>query len=162
TGDDANSNYHTVAYAAATGAQRWAAQYAGLGSTVAVAVSPGGGTVFITGFSGFFRGITTIGYRAATGAQWWEAHYKPAGNHFPHAMAVRPDGRTVFVPGSSQPQDAAQLAITLAYNAATGAKLWQKTFKGLSNGMQAGHSVAVSPDGSTVYVTGDGAGTPGR
>src|SRR5262245_27089245 len=35
TGDDANSNYHTVAYAAATGAQRWAAQYAGLGSTVA-------------------------------------------------------------------------------------------------------------------------------
>lgn len=162
TGDDANSSYYTIAYDAATGAQLWAAQYAGVGGTRAVAVSPNGGTVFITGFSGSpFRDIVTVAYNAATGAQLWTARYNApgGGDDYPLAMAVSPDGSRVFVTGSSDPPGTAGVYATLAYNAATGAKLWQKTYKGPSIGAEASHSVAVSPDGSTVYVTGNATGT---
>ena len=163
TGDDANSSYYTVAYDAATGAQLWAAQYAGLGGTRAVVVSPSGATVFITGYSGSpFRDIATVAYNAATGAQLWAARYNApggrGGDDIPYAMAVSPDGGTVFVTGSSEPPGTAGVYVTLAYNAATGAKLWQKTYKGLSIGAEASHAVAVSPDGSTVYITGNAMG----
>ena len=45
----------------------------------------------------------------------------------------------------------------MAYNAAIGAQLWVKRYAGLSkggSGTQA-YSVAVSPSGTTVYVTGE-------
>ena len=73
-------------------------------------------------------------------------------------MAVSPDGTTVFVTGASSGTTAGQVDYaTVAYNAATGAQLWVKLYAGLAKGgigTQA-YSVAVSPDGSTVYVTGE-------
>ena len=70
----------------------------------------------------------------------------------PGYLAVSPDSGTVFVASASsegattKPHD-----ITTAYNAATGAQLWVTRYDG---GNLAG--VAVSPDGSRVYVTGSG------
>lgn len=49
----------------------------------------------------------------------------------------------------------------MAYNAVTGARLWTASYKGSSNGLNQAYSVAVSPDGRRVFVTGesDGSGT---
>src|SRR5439155_15895917 len=62
-----------------------------------------------------------------------------------------PDGSKVFVTGES---DSGRVTgfdyATVAYDASTGAKLWVARFK---RGRDA-RSVAVSPDGSNVFVTG--------
>lgn len=160
-----DSNYTTVAYDATTGAKLWAAQYsdpsnAG-GEALHVAVSPGGRTVFVTGTSGMlFYDINTVAYDVATGAQLWAARYSSpdAGDDWPYGMAVSPDGAAVYITGSAV-LPTGDVYITLAYDAATGAKLWQKTYKGLNAAYTfAAYSVAVSPDGNTVYVTGESGG----
>lgn len=95
------------------GSQVWVARYHGPGNghnlPSSVAVSPAGRTVFVTGYS---RGTTsgfdyaTVAYNAATGAQEWVARYSASGGA--EALAVSPDGRTVFVFGGSY--------VTIAYH----------------------------------------------
>jgi DNA-binding beta-propeller fold protein YncE len=73
-------------------------------------------------------------------------------------VTASPDGTTVFVTGASSGTIAGQVDYaTVGYNAATGARLWVKRYAGLAKGGIGTHaySVAVSPSGSTVYVTGE-------
>jgi DNA-binding beta-propeller fold protein YncE len=121
---------------AAPGASLWVSRYNSTGNgnddAKSVAVSPNGGTVFITGFSGSpFRDIATVAYSAATGAQLWAARYNApgGGDDYPLAMAVSPDGGTVFVTGSSEPPGTAGVYATLAYDAATGASCGRRPAK---------------------------------
>jgi outer membrane protein assembly factor BamB len=164
-GSTANYDYATVAYSAATGAQLWVKRYDGPGSgddqAYSAAVSPSGGTVYVTGYtdtSSTTAGYdyTTIAYSAATGAQLWLARYNGPGNFTDEAysVAVSPSGSTVYVTGSSYGCDCGGLDYaTVAYNAATGAQLWVKRYNGAGLGNKAS-SVAVSPATGTVYVTG--------
>ena len=67
-----------------------------------VAVSPTGGTVYVTGGSG--DGYATIAYNAVTGAQLWVKRYDGIPNYAgqpPEALsvAVSPTTGTVFVTG---------------------------------------------------------------
>ena len=160
---DGGNEFATVAYQAGTGAQRWARRYdspdGSVDQAVAVAVSPGGGQVFVTGWSSGagHGGIATVAYSAA-GAFQWATHYQAPEGEFVSSMAVSPDGKTVFITGerlgsgSSSGSDSDYL--TIAYRAATGAQLWVRRYSGQRRGYDAAASVAVSPSGRTVFVTG--------
>ena len=155
--------YGTVAYDSDTGARVWTASYrgpAGNNSPAAIAVSPDGSKVFVTGSSGTVGANTidyaTVAYEAATGARLWTAHYYgPAGDSLPAAIAVSPDGSALFVTGESATTSGGIAYATVAYDAATGARLWAARYTGsAATSVSSADSVAVSPDGSTVFVTG--------
>jgi DNA-binding beta-propeller fold protein YncE len=157
------SGYATIAYRAATGTQLWATRYnaPGTGSSRAtwLAVSPDGSKVFVTGASGGDYG--TVGYNAATGTQLWAARYNGPGNldDYATALAVSPDGSQVYVTGPSTGAARHYEFATIAYGAATGSQLWAARYNGTSNRGGAGRALAVSPDGSRVFVAGFSAGT---
>jgi len=159
-----NSDYATVAYRAATGARLWVRRYNGPGNrddeAASVAVSPGGRTVFVTGDSVGVRSredYATVAYRAATGARVWVRRYNGPGNGDDSAAAVvlSPDGRTLFVTGASKGVHSLDDWATVAYRAATGARVWVKRHDGPVSSEDEAVSLAVSPDGSKVFVTGD-------
>lgn len=143
-GDD----YGTIAYDAASGAERWVATYNGPGNgddvATALGVSPDGATVFVTGIASSVQGSDygTIAYDASTGAQRWVALDGGGNDRFAYALAVSPDGATVFVAGESSTGG------TIAYDAATGSQRWAANFSGV------GLAVAVARDGASVFVTG--------
>lgn len=73
------------------------------------------------------------------------------------AVAVSPDGQMVFVTGATGVSTSNEDYATIAYNAATGTRVWEKEYAG-TGGISGARAVAVSRDGSTVYVTGNSAG----
>ena len=163
TGSKGEDDYVTIAYNAATGAQLWFKRHSGVllsanGYYNSVAVSPTGGAVYVTGINGDASsagaGYDTIAYNAATGAQLWAKRYSSSGGAL--SLAVSPDGSTVFATGETFRPGAGIGYATVAYNAATGAQLWAKSYVGNLGAIPRAlaYSVAVSPSGGTVYVTG--------
>jgi outer membrane protein assembly factor BamB len=146
------------------GTQLWAANYHGnaqVNHALAAAASPDGSTVYVTGVTGLAH-FSTLAYNAATGATRWTATFYGRGYSVPSAMAVSPDGSKVFVTGLTTPPGAccADQFVTVAYDAATGARLWaRETFNIVHIGSVA-TAVTVSPDGATVYVAGTAAKNP--
>ena len=168
TGARTGFDYATVAYSAATGAQLWVRRFSGPGprgedQAVSLAVSPGGGKVFVTGYSQGARSgfdYATIAYNAATGARLWVALYNgPANNgDFAASLAVGPGGGRVFVTGNSAGATQEGDYATVAYNAATGTRLWVARYNSPANSFDVANSVAISPTGRKVFVTGVSAG----
>jgi hypothetical protein len=170
SGDDLTNaiDYVTIAYDTNTGSQLWISRYDGPANSYdnssAVAVSPDGTKVFVTGWS---PGITTsydyatVAYDAATGTQLWVARYDGPGHgtDLPYAIAVSPDSAFVYVTGSSPTGDEGTEDIaTIAYNATTGQMAWSARYDDPHGGSDQGISMQVSPDGRRVYVTGFGQG----
>ena len=163
TGTHTGLDYATIGYNAATGEQLWVSRYNGRASqsdgAAALAVSPTGRTVFVTGGS---QGRTsasdyaTIAYNASTGKQLWVRRYNGRANASDAAasLALSRDGRRLYVTGGSRGRTSKADYATVAYNTATGRQLWVSRYNGHANGAEAGRSVAVSPDGSRVFVTG--------
>ncbi len=158
-------DYATVAYNPATGAQLWVKRYNGpAGDDFAHSVTASGSTVYVTGSSlGTNNGYdyATVAYNTATGAQLWVKRYNGAaqGNRGANSVAAGPDGKTVFVTGSSYAGSTTDYDYaTVAYNAGTGAQLWVKRYTGPGSGDDQAYSVAPSPDGTSVFVTGYSSG----
>jgi hypothetical protein len=161
TGATSSSDYLTVAYNAATGAQLWTARYNGPGmdQAVAVAVSPDGATVFVTGRSeqashGGLGDYATVAYRASDGTQLWVASYNDPANDGDNAeaLSVARDGSAVFVTGTSWRGSGSGIA-TVAYRASDGAQLWVKSWSPPGWCCNYYASAIVSPGGNRVFVT---------
>jgi DNA-binding beta-propeller fold protein YncE len=162
-GSTGSEDYHTVAYDASTGGKLWVARYNGPGDDIdeasSLAVSPDGSKVVVTGSSlgeGSSTDYATFAYNPSTGARLWVARYNGTGDNEddPRSVRVSPDGSKVFVTGGSWGPSSDYDYATVAYNASTGAKLWAKRFNGGGNDLDVARSLSVSPDGTTVFVTG--------
>jgi hypothetical protein len=153
-------DYLTLAYDAATGARVWKKRYThpigySQDEAGALGVSPDGSTVFVTGASddGIWTDYATIAYEASTGRHLWTARYGRASEDAARTLGVSPDGSTVFVSGFSVSSTSLDIE-TIAYNAATGHERWKTRYDGLTHNEDQANAMAVSPDGSKVYVTG--------
>jgi outer membrane protein assembly factor BamB len=153
-------DYLTAAYNAATGARLWTARYDGPGTdqAAAVAVSPDGGTVFVTGTTwggpGLGGNYATVAYRASDGAQLWVARYKNPANDGDNAAAlsVARNGTAVFVTGTSWVGSGSGIA-TVAYRASDGAQLWVKNWSPPGWCCNYYSRAIMSPGGNRVFVT---------
>jgi outer membrane protein assembly factor BamB len=148
-----------AAYAASTGTELWAQrqhQDAWL-VILDMAVSPDGSMLYVTGIaSRATYDFETVAYRASTGEPLWVRTYDGTGHgsDVPSGLAVSPDGSTVFVTGNSWSGAAYLDDVTIAYDAASGAGLWIRRYEGPGHHTDSPVAVAVSPDGSDVFVTG--------
>jgi hypothetical protein len=169
-GPSATFDSVTVAYDSSTGHELWADRSNGPGDGddggQDLSISPDGATVFVTGRSwggtGWYDYVTAA-YDAATGARLWGRRYNGPGNRndVPFSDAVSPDGSEVFVTGLSWGATSRPDYGTVAYEASTGAQLWASRYNGTGRGADLAHALAVSPDGSKVFVTGASLGTTG-
>src|SRR5205085_3924597 len=142
------------AYDAATGNKLWLRRFddAAHGFDVAhdVAVSPNGNLVFVTGEGqGHLADYVTFAYDATTGATKWAKRFNGPANEEDTAYALGVTGTRVYVTGDSQDSNSQPHVTTIAYAANTGSVVWKKTYT-----TGTGFHLAVSADGSRIYVTG--------
>jgi outer membrane protein assembly factor BamB len=162
------SDYATVAYDASTGASLWTRRYNGPANDADVAASLAttfDGKVLVTGTSfgaASSDDYATIAYDASTGMPLWARRYNGPGNGGDGANSVDTsiDGKA-FVTGSSIGVGTSGDYATIGYDVDTGSRLFVRRFNGPWNNSDIAVSVAASPDGSKVFVTGYtwGAGT---
>jgi hypothetical protein len=155
----------TVEYDAISGAQAWARHYDGPGNALddgkAVTFDPTGAKVIMTGRStgaGTDSDYITIAYDVSKGQTLWMRRYDGPTSGYDAATSIgtSPDGSRVFVTGHSfaaNPDFA-----TIAYDLASGGKLWGKRYDGPAHADDFQVSLSVSPDGTKLFVTGASTG----
>jgi DNA-binding beta-propeller fold protein YncE len=167
-----STEYATIAYSTTAGTEQWVALWHRIGSDADVptslGVSPNGATVFVTGVSygstsGNNQDFATVAYRATTGRQLWVTRYNGPANLDDTAwsLGVSPDGKKVFVTGTTGDTYGDPTGVdfaTVAYTSNKGAQLWASHYNGPANGDDNPWNLALSPDGSKVFVTGQSPG----
>lgn len=169
------SDYATIAYNItspkepedpALGEQLWVtySSSSGIGAErpFAIELSSDANTVYVAGMVGLGNGgvmnSAAIAYDAATGKELWVALSggNDEGFNFSFALAVDPVGQRVYVTGLSQDEDLEGKfdMTTIAYDASTGAEVWRERFTPPGRIDAMGTALAVSPDGSRLYVGG--------
>jgi len=148
---------------ATTSRTLWVARYDGSGDfydgASSVAASPDGAKVIVTGTSlapGSDYDYATVAYDSSTGAKVWLKRYNGPRNgpDLASSIAISPDGSKVFVTGQSEGRGTNYDYATIAYDMSTGATQWVARYNGPGNDWDRANSIASSPDGSKVFVTG--------
>jgi hypothetical protein len=143
-------NGAVVAYGAATGNQIWTAS-PDLANLVAVGVGTGGRIALAAST----RNDIGAGALSARGAILWTRVYRGFGSDSDRAadLAVSPDGTTAYVAGYSDGLDTSLDFTTIAYDLASGARLWLSRMA--RDSWDRSSSIAVDPDGEHVVVAGN-------
>jgi outer membrane protein assembly factor BamB len=127
-----------------------------------IAISADGTRVFLAGNRwgpNRYRDMIVVAFDAHTGAKLWASVYRATRRSIEgaFAIAVAPDSSRVFVTGSTErrrrPVRPGDIA-TVAFDASTGRRLWSARYTGPGRGGDVGIDVAVVPDSSRVFVTG--------
>jgi DNA-binding beta-propeller fold protein YncE len=151
-----------------------------------LALSPDGTVVAVTGSSADATGHTnyaTVAYRADTGDQLWAARHVGTGPPPPlpdrvqesfftgvtvklsspgdvgRGIAFAPNGGRIYVTGAGRSFPNADDFVTVAYDTADGRVAWTAPYDGPMHRFDVAEDVAVSPDGTRVYVTGNSSNT---
>jgi outer membrane protein assembly factor BamB len=158
-------DFTTLALVAQTGAEDWATRYdrqRAYDEAIDVAVDPLGSRVYVTGMGTlgeFNTNIVTLAYDARTGEQEWETQEGGPRKKFSYEFpaAVLAGGGRVYVTGQSTSGDGDPDWLTVGYRASTGRKLWGARYDRRPGDKPHEHaySMALSPQGRRVYVTGD-------
>jgi len=164
-------DYVTSAWDPLTGASLWTQVHdpkAEVDEPAALAVSPDGPRVFVTGLSapttytdtfGFTWpdvDMGTVAYDAAGGAPLWASYYHGAPGvpqDTGRALGVSPDATRVFVTGTTMELGTTDF-MTVAYDAILGTELWTARFAGAGGAWDEPTCLAVDPSGSRVFVSG--------
>jgi hypothetical protein len=93
---------------------------------------------------------------AASPPELWAKRYVGPSKDEIRDAAISPDGSTVFVTGISYVFGRQDDYATVAYDATSGVRQWVRRFNGTGNGPDHAYSIDVSPDSTTVFVTGAG------
>jgi DNA-binding beta-propeller fold protein YncE len=151
-----------VAMAAVPGTILWVKRYGGptRDDPQAMVVSPDGSRVFVTGNGGYPSDFMTVAYSLPDGTLLWARRYNgpTSGWDAATAIAVSSDGSRVYVTGRSPSANSGSDYLTVCYDGASGARLWVRRFSGPGAGEDYANSIAVTPDGSKVFVTGSSVG----
>jgi DNA-binding beta-propeller fold protein YncE len=101
--------------------------------------------------------------RQGQGSVLWAERYNGPGKLGDEAssVAVSPDGKTVVVTGLSTGAGGRKDYATIAYSAATGARLWVSRYGGPGGAQASPSALAISPSGNEVLVTGRAPGPSG-
>ncbi|MHC2990183.1 hypothetical protein OB13_00750 [Pontibacter sp. HJ8] len=155
-----NSDYATVRYEAATGAQTWVQRYngpaGGIDRATGMVIDEQDG-IYVTGYSqgeNSSYDFATIRYSAASGAQDWVQRYGGKGESYDVARAIAMDQEGIYVTGYSYDWTTGiEDFLTVRHDATTGEVSWTGIYKGKGQGTNQANAIAVDSSGG-VYVTG--------
>jgi hypothetical protein len=145
-GQESPTSSATIAYDTVTGAKLWVARNGPL-TPRTVTTSPDSSSLFVAGGSDQEDGVI-FAYDASSGRMRWKDPFQGAVS----SAIVSPDGARLFVTGHTWGR---LNFLTEAYDASTGARLWKSQLARPRQYAQA-FSIAVSPDGSKVFASGEG------
>lgn len=168
TGLDRYHDYATIAYDATTGSPLWHRRYSGAPNgydeASAIAVTPDGSKILVTGQSdGPSIDYATIAYDSVTGAPLWLRRLDGTGHGWDVAkkLALSPDGSTAYVAGEADMRTGGSDYVTEALSVSTGAVLWLNDYRRSSSAVDLAEGLALTPDGSKIFVTGSSSGPTG-
>ncbi|WP_116953448.1 S8 family serine peptidase [Jiangella endophytica] len=162
------TDWGTVAYDAATGAQRWEMLHNGPdnGIDIAGTLVVAGDTVVVSGSDDGGATSTdwaTVAYSLDSGEELWAQRYDGGGGDtdVPRKVVATPDGSAVVVTGNSWGEGTGSDYATVAYSVADGSPRWVARHDGTASGLDIAWDVALTADGRFAVVTGqsDTAGT---
>ena len=157
----------TYAYETAAGNESWRSTFrggAGGSGPNGIALAPDGSRLYLTATTITAEGaagtMAVVSYDASIGARVWKRQtpgFKGLGASAA-SIAVTPDGSTILVGGSTNRFGRRVAAFLWAIDAA-GDPQWRRVHQRSGDVWDAMNSIAVSPDGSRVYLSGNGCPT---
>jgi hypothetical protein len=106
-----------------------------------------------------------VAYDRVTGAVRWTAREDTRTYYSPHVAALSPDGTRLYLASAAYDGwpigSVDSRTVTTAYDTASGAAVWSRTWDGRPDAVDNPKDIAVSPDGRDVYVTGVTTAAPG-